>query len=289
MPDVGVRDIAAVVVLYRPDTDVLANVRAISTQVDRVFAVDNTEEPDADFVEALSAVPGLTYVPLGDNLGVAAALNAGLSRVRDAGYGWALTMDQDSTPDDGMVAALARCAGGCDGGDRIGILAPVLIEGGAVRPGPLPTCAEVLTAITSGNLLSVAAWVDAGGFDEALFIDQVDHDMCLRLHGRGYSVRQCGEARLVHHLGDPIEVRLGRTFHVSNHSPLRRYYITRNRFEVARRYRDDFPQFGRSVMRAMRRELVKIVLWEDHKAAKLSMSWRGYRDYKRRVTGRYTR
>jgi rhamnosyltransferase len=285
MPDVGMQDIAAVVVLYRPNADVLANVRATAAQVDRVFAVDNTEEPDAGFIKALCTIPNLTHVPLGDNLGIATALNAGVEVARDSGHAWVLTMDQDSTPDEGMVAALARCAGGCAAGERVGILAPVLLEGGALQPEPRPACSEVLTAITSGNLLSVDAWTDAGGFDEGLFIDQVDHDMCLKLHRRGFSILECGEARLVHRLGEPAEVRLGRTYHVSNHSPLRRYYITRNRFEVARRYRDDFPGFGRSAMRALRHELVKIVLWEDRKTAKLLMSWRGYRDYRRGITG----
>jgi hypothetical protein len=40
-------------------------------------------------------------------------------------------------------------------------------------------------------------------------------------------------------------------------------------------------------MSAQRNELMKVVLLEDHKVAKLLMSWRGYRDYRRGITGPY--
>jgi hypothetical protein len=42
-------------------------------------------------------------------------------------------------------------------------------------------------------------------------------------------------------------------------------------------------------MRLTRKELVKIVLYEEDKREKLLMSWRGYRDYRRGVLGRYSR
>jgi rhamnosyltransferase len=279
--------VAAIIVLYRPDADVLRNIGSVAGQVDRIFAVDNTEAPDPAFLAALDRVPDLEYVPMGGNTGIAAALNAGMEHVRFAGYRWALTLDQDSTPGPRMVAALLRCAAACGSLKPVGVLAPVhQIEEGPASEA-FDGCREELTVITSGDLLSVEAWGAVDGFDETLFIDQVDHDLCLRLHKAGYAVLTCGRAAMVHRMGEMARRRLRGPVYVSNHSALRRYYITRNRLAVTHRWGGEFPDFRDREKRAMRNELLKVVLYEDHKFAKLLMSWRGYRDYRRGVTGPY--
>jgi len=45
MPLLTAREIAAVVVLYRPDDTALGNIRETVAQVDHVYVIDNTEEP----------------------------------------------------------------------------------------------------------------------------------------------------------------------------------------------------------------------------------------------------
>jgi len=287
VPDVTKKDIAAVVVLYRPAPDVADNVAAFAGQVDRVWAVDNSEAPDPAVVERLRAFPNLEYVALGDNLGIAAALNAGCAGAREAGYSWILTLDQDSTADEGMVATLASALSGCDDGAPVGVIAPIHRDDSGHTARHAEGCADVLTVITSGDLLSLEAWSDVGGFDESLFIDQVDHELCLRLRVYGYRVVQCGSASMLHRLGNMTVHRFPRHAYVTNHSALRRYYITRNRLEVVRKYGDAFPRFRRREMRGLRRDLSKIILHEDHKIEKLIMSWRGYRDFRAGVSGRY--
>jgi rhamnosyltransferase len=279
--------VAAIVVLYRPSPDVAANVTAIGRQVDRVFAIDNTESPDRAVVESLSRVPNLEYIPMGSNTGIAAALNVGVEHARFAGYRWVITMDQDSTPESDMVRALLRCAVECPGPKPIGVIAPVHHIKSAPASETFDGCRDEVTVITSGDLLSVEAWEAVGRFDEGLFIDQVDHDLCLRMHRSGFSVRTCGRAAMLQRMGDMAEHRLRGPVYVSNHSALRRYYITRNRLAVTSRYRDEFPAFCASEMRAMRHELLKIVLFESDKAAKLRMAWLGYRDFRRGRSGPY--
>lgn len=287
MPDVTQQDIAAVVVLYRPASDVADNIAAFAGQVDRVYAVDNTENADPGVEERLRAFANLQYIPLGDNLGIAAALNAGLAAARDAGYSWALTMDQDSTADEGMVAALASATIECGEAGPIGVIAPVHRDDSGHTAKHAEGCADVLTVITSGDLLNIAAWDEVGRFDESLFIDQVDHELCLRLQVHGYRVVECSCAGMLHRLGAMTVHRFPRHAYVSNHSALRRYYITRNRLEVVRKYGDAFPKFRRREMRGLRRDLSKILLHEDHKIDKVIMSWRGYRDFRNGVSGKY--
>jgi rhamnosyltransferase len=287
MPHVTTNDVAAVVVLYRPDASVLDNIAAFAGQVPRVFAVDNTETPDPAFVTRLEEFGNLGYVPMGANLGIAAALNAGVERALSEGYSWALTLDQDSTPAEGMVAELIRGANECETTQPIGLISPVHVAEGKRGPAVKPGCVPVLTPMTSGDLLSIQAWDAVGRFDETLFIDQVDRDLCLRMHQQGYAVLKRSAARLVHRLGAPTKHRFPYRMKVSNHSPIRRYYITRNRFVVLERYGQEFPEFAAKELRASRRSWLGILLYEDHKLAKLAMVWRGYRDFKRGASGPY--
>lgn len=277
--------IAAVIVLYHPNDDVLRNIEVIATQVERVWAIDNTEKPDSGFAGRIAA-PNVEYVALGRNAGIAAALNVGVQRCADAGYESVVTLDQDSTPEGDMVERLVECVKAC-GTDRVGVIGPVHDIENAPPAERFPGCRPQLMVITSGCLLSVAAWREIGGFDEDLFIDQVDHDFCLRLGLAERFVGVCGSAALAHRMGDMVERRLLGPVYVSNHSPVRRYYITRNRLEMIRRYGKRFPEFAAAEQSAQRHELLKMVLFESERVRKLRMAWRGWRDARKGRLGPY--
>jgi rhamnosyltransferase len=126
-----------------------------------------------------------------------------------------------------------------------------------------------------------------GGFMEELFIDQVDNELCLRLWREGYRVMEAGDADLLHRVGDVRKHRFPYPAYSVNHSALRRYYITRNRLWVGRMYRDDHPEHDRFERAQIRKDLVKIVLYEGEKTRKLAMMWRGWRDYRAGRLGEY--
>ena len=80
-------------------------------------------------------------------------------------------MDQDSTATPGMVATLLECA--LTDTEHIGLVSPVHRQvGGDVRQVESGGH-EVLTAMTSGNVVNIAALDRVGGFMDELFIDQV--------------------------------------------------------------------------------------------------------------------
>lgn len=264
--------------LYRPDRSVLDGVAGYIGQVSALFAVDNSERPNQEFVAALCDHVGVRYIPNGANLGVAAALNIGARAAREAGFSWLLTMDQDSTATPGMVERLLESALGDP--ESIGIVSPVHRQVGG-KPRMVPSDShEVLTAMTSGNVVSLSALAEVGGFMEALFIDQVDNELCLRLWRAGYRVVEAGDADLHHRVGDVRKHWLPYPAYSSNHSALRRYYMTRNRLVVGRMYRSDHPEFDRFERAQMRKDIVKIVLYERQKGRKLAMMWRGWHDYR---------
>ena len=279
--------VAGMVMLYRPTADVLDNVRTSADQVRALYAVDNTEDPDPSFVSALETISEVRYLPNARNLGVATALNIGSRRAIEDGYEWLLTMDQDSTPTPGMVASMLRCLS-LPRAQHIGLISPFHTQVGGNPRKPQGPYTEVLTAMTSGNLLRLSAYAAVGPFLDDLFIDQVDNEFCLRLHAAGFTVLEAGEAVLAHRVGSLHYHRLPLPMYTSNHAPVRRYYITRNRFYVGRMYRDRFPEYRRFELRQLAKEVLKILLYERQKLPKLRMMGLGFRDYRRGRLGPYS-
>lgn len=278
--------VACVVAIYRPGPEVLKNVGSYLDQVDVLYAVDNSEQPEGSFVSALKRLPGVSYTANGGNLGVAAALNRGARLALAEGYEWLLTMDQDSTATPGMVDGMLACLAEPVAANA-GLIAPNQVQVGGAARQPRGRCVEVLTPMTSGSLVRLSVYSAVGPFMEELFIDQVDNEFCLRLHAAGFKVLEAGEATLITRVGEVRRHRFPLPMYTTGHPPVRRYYMTRNPLYVSGLYRDRFPEFRRSCLRQVGKDVVKILLYEDQKRAKLRMMARGYKDYLRGRLGPY--
>ena len=275
---------AAVVVLYRPTEELFDNLRSYSDAVQELFLVDNTEEPLPELAKRFAELPGVRYLPNHANLGIARGLNIGAEHALAGGYDLLLTMDQDSAAAPDMISRMLECLAGRDL-EQIGILSPFHVTKSGHLPGSEP-CQEVMTPMTSGCLVNLRAYRAVGPFLDQLFIDFVDNEYCLRLRKRGYLVLRANLARLEHSVGD---TRKFGPFIATNHSPLRRYYKTRNRFLVFVRYFGAFPGHCLFDLVRLAKEIASIVLFEGEKLAKLQMMWLGFCDFLRGRYGRYDR
>lgn len=272
--------IAAVVVLYNPVSAVFDNLEHILDRVGTLFVVDNSDRGETSAFLALKALQNVTILPNSGNNGIAAALNCAARAALDHGFEYLLTLDQDSRPLPGMVDALLACHE-----PSVGLAAPFLLT----RPGQEPPdgaqCRPVLTAMTSGSLLRLAAYSQAGPFRDEFFIDFVDIEYCFRLHRQGFNVILAEKACLEHTVGTRIGP--GKWFSVTTHSPLRKYYKTRNRLQVWKEYGLLNPRYVlwdrfRSVL-----EFARLLLFEPERREKLTMMWRGWRDYRHGRFGKY--
>lgn len=280
--------IAAVVVLYNPDGLVYDNIRSYLDQVDVVYAVDNSDRESSD-LNSLIIEKKIHYLPNECNLGIAKALNIGAERAIQEGYHYLLTMDQDSSATIGMVNALLGCL---EPGkeSQIGIVSPFHLTDIETIPECVPACEEILTAWTSGNLLNLDIYQIVGPFRDDFFIDFVDHEYCLRLQTHRYRVIQSNKAVLHHSIGTNLKKNrfLHLTLITSNHSCIRRYYITRNRFRVRKLYGRHFPEFFKTDSKRFIAELVNILFFEHDRFNKYLMIGRGYWDYMTGKMGRLT-
>ncbi len=231
----------AVVVAYRPDAHLLGRLlHALAPQVQGGVVINNGS--DLPLADAALAQLGFEVRHLGDNLGVAAALNQGFRWALDRGADFIISFDQDSEPAADMVARLLRAhAALAAAGRQVGALGPQQVDrrSGRVadafapvrwrhhRVQPQPgQVLEVDHLITSGCLVPAAAWRHAGPMLEPLFIDYVDIEWSLRARARGLALFVVGGALLQHALGDGVHHWRGRQ--VAKHSPLRHYYLVRN-------------------------------------------------------------
>lgn len=228
-----------------------------------------------------SAPERVEVIENSENQGIAAPLNEVLRRC-DGKFDLLLTMDQDSAFADGVMAAYRTGAEDLDWTDVFG-LSPTPTARGAVngvepplplRWYPVPRC------ITSGNLISVAKARAVGGFDEALFIDEVDHDICYRATQKGWNHLRSPDVILWHRLGNTIEKWfIWRPIHAMGHSKIRKYYIARNRLVVWRRYHHmNEGFFFRRYLVDTAREVFNILYMETDKWKKLKFLLMGVRD-----------
>ncbi|WP_243076979.1 glycosyltransferase family 2 protein [Microbacterium sp. SS28] len=267
---------AGVVLAYNPEPEILVNVKLLSQQVDRVYVVDNSSEQASNGVLAeLALDPSVRLLPQGENVGVAAGFNAGMRAALDHGYDDVWIFDQDSTVTEGMLARLRTAR--AQFGDRAGVVGPALRSHAtgvvyARESGRGAVQTDVI--ISSGSLFSRSMLEQIGLHDEPLFIDYVDHDICLRARKSGFRNLKVFDAILDHRFGDAEPVRLfGRAVYLANYSTLRHFYAARNRIVVVRRY-----GFGRWFWEDLwftGKAWVKLVLLESERWSKIRAASRG--------------
>jgi rhamnosyltransferase len=280
----------AVIVTFDPDREVVRYAETLVGQVVRIVVVDNGSGPAAaSILDSLSALPSVEVIRNSVNLGVARALNQGAQVALDSGAGWLLTMDQDAAPGPEMVRIAGRAWEACPWPSRVAVI------GSASRAdlarhsdgvGQERPWIETRSVITAGSFVSLAAFGAIGKYREDFFVDYVDIEFCLRARARGYRVLASRTPTMTHRIGQPTVRSIGRrAVTPTNHSASRRYYITRNRFLVWRRYCRTDARFVAEDILASQKELLKMLLFEEDRKAKVRAILAGLRDGARSVTG----
>lgn len=241
---VSSKSVLAVVVTYDPDETLVQNLLTLREQISDVIVVDNGST-NIDAIEVATSLADCKLIKNGSNLGIARALNQGVAIALSEGFSWLATFDQDSQVTEGMVQGLLTLSQTHPMKNEIGVLVAFHRDRatGDNYDDPRDVLSDygdwtlMRTTITSGNLVSTAALREAGSFDDTLFIDCVDHDFNMRCRQRGFLIVGAKRQILLHSLGRTTTHRLlGKRIVCSNHSALRRYYMTRNQLEVYARY-----------------------------------------------------
>lgn len=266
------RSVCAIVVTYHPTAAMIENLSAISLQVDGMVVVDNSSNPDAlDKLSIASRNLGFTLIENGKNLGVAEALNQGVRWAISNTFPWVILFDQDSTITNGFVEEMFLTWESHPQCNRLGSLHPRYLDhetGLEAHVWRAPDNGPV-KSMTSGSLIPTWLFAKIGPFASEYFIDDVDTEYSFRIRRAGYLVADSRHAILRHNSGSPRSVTLlGLTFSPSFHSAWRRYYMSRNRIALCRRYFFSFPAWISHYAYECFRETVKCFLGENDRGRK---------------------
>jgi rhamnosyltransferase len=292
--------VCGVVVTYHPTEDVAENVRAMVRECRVVVVVDNGSS-EAELV-TLKEVRGVTILRLGENLGVATALNRGATWAQEHGFAWCVAFDQDSRPAPGMVTTMWATHLRCP---TAAVVGPVVHEEMAEVAGyrwvvqrprfrwwfRRAACTNadlenVTMLISSGSLFDLAMWSRLEGFDDGLFIDYVDVDYCLKVLRAGRSIAVSAGAVLHHRLGNRRKVRvLGHEFRPMGHAAFRHYYMARNRCIMWRRHALAVPHWAMFDLAFGVLNITRVMAFEDARLSKICMMFRGMWDGLRGLRG----
>lgn len=287
--------VAAIIISYNPDNNLLDSVNLLINQVDKIIIVDNgSESQKKKNINLIKDIDNkkIEVIFNEENLGIATALNIGVKEALNQGYNWILTMDQDSKASSNMVEKMLEVYNTIDESERKEILSifPNFVDERiqSIEENSNMNSYEYVDAdITSGNLLRAEVFDKVGFFDDSLFIDLVDTDFCMRLNEENIKMIKVRDAILYHSLGESQSVKsIFGKFNTSNHSALRRYYMTRNRFYTWEKYKDLNSFTLNRDKKLFKKEFIKIILGEKDKINKIKMVFKGYKDYKKGIRGK---
>lgn len=234
----------ALVTLYNPDEKINERIKLLSEQVSSIFLLDNS--PCLQCGDLFSAIKNCTYLSFGENLGLSAAFNRVLkcfSVCRTSDF--ILFFDQDSCITEQFIDTLVRDFISLSMLYKVGCLGPEYFDkirgirsGITKRNTPVGNgCFRSKEIITSSMITTYQVLEDIGFWDESVFLDYADFELCWRMAKYGYKVFITGNATLNHSLGvGTLQCHFlfkKMTFNYS--SPIREYYQTRAAMTLLKR------------------------------------------------------
>lgn len=264
------------IVTYNPEITLLNEcVKSIASICEKILIVDNNSNNKKEI--SLLVSDSVLVIENKNNEGVARALNQIFLKAKDLGASWVLTLDQDTIIPSNILEEYKDILINFS---NVAIVCPRVHDMISGDLWPMVCDNEdniyVNRCITSGSINSINAWEKVGGFDDYLFIDEVDHDFCIKIIDAGYKICLAKNVIISHKIGETeIKRILGKKIYVRNHSPFRKYYICRNIIYMSKKH------FGKIKIGAIIHVLAfsgKTMIWEKDKKNKLIACIRGFRD-----------
>ncbi|GGE15962.1 hypothetical protein GCM10011390_38810 [Aureimonas endophytica] len=246
--DAAKATIAVAITVYRPDGLALEALAArfLAAGYPVYLHVDGPvgEAIEATDLARLRALAGARIALAPRNAGIGAGLNRLAEAAERDGCNRVLFFDQDSLPAPDLPERLLQAFRELEGlGLRPAVVGPrpVSPPGGGSKPpryrrrdgvASVGACRPVDYVITSGSLVSLAAWHEIGAFAERYRMDAIDVEWGFRAWRRGRSVWVLDTAEMPHQIGSGI-LRWG-PIAFPDQNPARMRTYVRNQFDMLR-------------------------------------------------------
>lgn len=269
--------VAVVAVLFNPAPEKVAELCS-SCSPYKIYLCDNTPGPLPSYTIPENA----ELISTGYNGGTGYAYNLAAEKSVSLNYKYLLLLDQDSLfPFD----KLKEMTDFIEKDSTIGIVSPYHLNPFTEQPAEQHP-EKIDSVMASGNLVRLSAWQNAGGFEEHFFLDYVDIEFCFRLKKKRYSIYRLNSVVMPHNEGNVTPVSFfGRMVRTYNYPPLRWYYRCRNLYYLSQTYEKIFPELLRIEWNKFRRDVVKMLLYENNRGQKVAALLKGRKDFRGGVRG----
>ena len=280
----------ALVTLFHPKKENITGINEIANQVDRLYLLDNSEEDNSSL---FNEIKNIRYINLSDNMGLPKAFNYVL---KDSSLNWEdedyiLFFDQDSVIRSSHVKdeisifdMLAQKTNiGClgisyfntsSGTQEIPRIKKEISEG----------CYIVNDVITSSMLTRYGIIKKVNFWNEDLFLDCADWDLCWRLKEVGYHICITNKVIFEHSVGTG-DINLG-LVKLRSCPPIRSYYRTRDNLNLIKKKYTPFRLRINMIIDCTFFNVLRVIFLPETKI-RVKLMNKAWKDSIRNVTGKY--
>ena len=280
--------VIALVTLFHPTQDHARHIAEYARQCDMVFLCDNS---GTDNRALFIGIGNWRYIQNADNFGLSRAFNIALSPKT---FSWQLDdfvlfFDQDSWILPGHVEKLVdEYQKLVLSGIALGALGPIFLNDstGRVDIPRLWTCmtSEAFSCdalITSSMLTTYANLRRVSFWNEDIFLDYADWDLCWRLRSVGLKILMTN-VTVLQHVSGIGEVHFG-SLRVLDEAPVRRYYQVRDFLKLLRK--TYMPRRWRHAISFIKKLILQTFLL-DKRWERSLYTYRGFVDFLSRSHGK---
>lgn len=279
---------AAIIITYNPSiTRLLKNISELNKQGFYVYVIDN----HSNNLSLITETSSFQLVQLDKNYGIAKALNIGMDIASNNGAEWVLSLDQDTEIASNLLTEYEKHLTL----SQVGALCPNIIKRGEKTKNKNNWQMQTVQRCpTSGFFIKASVWREVGGYNEWMFIDYVDYDICMKILISGYKIYKIYNTFIIQELGklhvNVFWSRLGKAIHIKkienfavtyNHSPVRNYYYVRNSLYYIYEYKA-FINAREEYKRVFKWEVKKLIL-EPNRVKNLRAIIKGIKAYKEKI------
>ena len=281
--------ISALITIYNPHSFVPDNVRTVSNQVDRVYLCDNSSFQNENmFLD----IPNVVYIFNNGNYALSKAFNIVL---KDKSLGWRdddyiVFFDQDSSIKEGHIDGLIKEYELLEKkGYRVAGIGPIYFNLNTKKIA-IPRVKKQITEnnyivssiITSSFLCKYESLRIVDFWNEEVFLDLADWDLCWRMMQKGMVCIKTKAVVLNHALGYGVKkvffLNLGKS------APVREYYQTRNYLYLLGKNYVPIKYKLKFVCNLTVRPLLHY-LYLDHRKLRLQFFFDGVKDFRKGFWG----
>lgn len=276
----------SLVSLYFPDENVKKNISHLLRFVDNVVLLDNT--PGSDNSGLFAGLEKTEYIAYKENLGLSEAFNRYLKSLKENSY--IIFFDQDSFCPENLIEQLKKdylfC---CKRLGRKGIIGPAYFEKNANQlmiPRQKKEISDgvyqVKSIITSGMFTELEVLQKIGFWNEEIFLDMADWDLCWRVLKNNFFCCLTRNVVLSHRLGKGVHKILN--IKISEGASFRIYYQIRDCLYLLKK--DYVPLKFKLKFIAMLsiRPILHLLVFSDKKS-RIHYFLKGIKDYKKNIHG----